>query len=85
MQFQLIRNPKHYLFIAVTNHSNSKKESGQGCWGWKCLLRRGIADNHVQVLIQWMNLGLHAHYINEFGQNLTSLLNDCRESIYGGI
>ena len=28
MQFQLTRNPKHYLFIAVTNHSNSKKVSG---------------------------------------------------------
>lgn len=27
MQFQLIRNPKHYLFIALTNHLNGKKET----------------------------------------------------------
>lgn len=27
MQFHLIGNPKHYLFMAVINHSNSKKKS----------------------------------------------------------
>lgn len=27
MQFQLIRYPEHYPTVAVTNHSNSKKES----------------------------------------------------------
>lgn len=50
MQFQLIRNPKHYLFIAVTNHLNGKKETRTRVEVE--MLRRGIADSSFQVLIQ---------------------------------